>query len=236
MSEAWKESLNQSNEVIKSDRLGVATTVSELERMYVDEKMSCGQIADELEVSHNTAMRFLDRAGIKRREYTDPYENEKYRDGSWLREKYVEEGKTQTEIGEECGVHTNTIGHWLREFDIPIRKQGGDHCKFNFSSNSYAEGYPTWTATGGAADIGYLAVHRLVAVANGADPYKVFSDEMYQVHHRNGFKCDNRPSNLQVIDRRTHGRHHTPDQVHWTDDDMEFAIRFMMNPTQYMRE
>ena len=43
----------------------------------------------------------------------------KYHSEEWLREKYIDEGLTQSEIGDLCDVTQGTIGEWIRKFDIP---------------------------------------------------------------------------------------------------------------------
>lgn len=46
-------------------------------------------------------------------------------------------------------------------------------------------------------------VHALVAIANGEDPYKVFSPT-HSVHHTSRVEWDNRPDNIQVISKSKH--------------------------------
>ena len=227
----WRDTFNEPEQVLKCESIGVTTTAPELKRMYIEEKMSMAQIAEELGASETTISRFMDRAGIERREPIYYYENRDYRDEKWLREQFVEKGRSTTEIADECDVTRSTIGNWINKFGL--RDELTIKCKFYFSSYSTTEGYPTWAATGTGAPQ-HLLVHRLAAIAHGADPYEVFGDNNIQVHHRNGFKCDNRPSNLELIDAKTHGRHHSPDAVQWTDDDVEFIIRFMMDPGKYL--
>ena len=279
---SWTDSLNPSSEVIKSKKLGVTTTKKELEQLYIEKNLTLSEVGEELGVSPSTARRFVDEAGIELRDFTDKYENEKYRDKSWLKQKYLKENKSSREIGSICGVHESTIQFWLSKFAIQknsgcekykeedwLKKEYLDKdrrikdisaecdvtiktiknwlnkfdikkretpvcCRFNFARYKSTDGYPTWSATGCGNDPGYLTVHRLVAIADGADPYKVFSDKNYQVHHRNGFKCDNRPANLELIDRRSHGQHHSPDAYKWKDDDIEFVMKAMINPSKYL--
>jgi hypothetical protein len=51
-------------------------------------------------------------------------------------------------------------------------------------------------------------VHQLVAIAKGANPYKVFSNGRYHVHHKNGIPWDNRPDNLELKSGQVHIREH----------------------------
>lgn len=54
----------------------------------------------------------------------------------------------------------------------------------------------------------YAYVHQLTAIAHGADPYEVFSDGEFQVHHRDELKWNNTPDNLEVKHSADHAKHH----------------------------
>jgi len=56
-----------------------------------------------------------------------------------------------------------------------------------------------------------VSVHQLVAIADGADPHKVFSDGAFHIHHRDGVEWHNAPSNLTVVDAGDHARRHGGD-------------------------
>ncbi len=48
-----------------------------------------------------------------------------------------------------------------------------------------------------------IYLHQLAIIADGADPYRVFSDRV-DVHHRNHIPWDNRASNLELEDSVEH--------------------------------
>ena len=48
-------------------------------------------------------------------------------------------------------------------------------------------------------------VHQLAVIAQGADPEAVFSSGEWHVHHGNGARFDNRPSNLSLVHGAEHG-------------------------------
>jgi len=49
-----------------------------------------------------------------------------------------------------------------------------------------------------------IYLHRLLAVAE----YGIDAVENMDDHHKNGIRWDNRPKNIQLVDKSTHGTHH----------------------------
>lgn len=44
--------------------------------------------------------------------------------GEWLRERYLSDGQTTTQIAAELGLHNVTISRWLRWFGVEVRFPG----------------------------------------------------------------------------------------------------------------
>jgi hypothetical protein len=124
----------------------------------------------------------------------------KYRDKETLQELYIEKGLSTFEIAEKFGCHQTTVSRWLSRHDIEARKP--DHKK---------DGHLNWTRRGYLrfqtkvdGEIKSVYIHRLVAISKfGISP--VLEKD---VHHRNGVKFDNRPENLELLDRSSHARLH----------------------------
>jgi len=51
----------------------------------------------------------------------------RYRNGHWLEVKYWDEGFTQREIAEECGVSPSTVRKYMKRFDVPTRDVEGEN-------------------------------------------------------------------------------------------------------------
>lgn len=71
-----------------------------------------------------------------------------------------------------------------------------------------ADGYERWRDYDPEGPRRAVYVHQLVAIANGADPERVFSGGAFQIHHRDGVHWHNVQSNLELVDAREHGRRH----------------------------
>jgi len=55
----------------------------------------------------------------------------------------------------------------------------------------------------------FARIHQLLVIAEGADPYDVFDGQgETSIHHINGCKFDNRPSNLKLMQHSKHVSHH----------------------------
>ena len=149
---------------------------------------------------------------------------ERYKIGSDLREQYVEKRKTQQEIADEWGVGRNTIHRWLKKHGIDRRNWTGTGA---WNRVQYASFYTETHENGGYEKVGsydpelevmrWTTVHQLTAIADGADPNKVFSNGEYQTHHRTPIPWLNFAENVEVIPRAQH--QHAHQRGEWDEKD-----------------
>jgi DNA invertase Pin-like site-specific DNA recombinase len=153
--------------------------------MY-EEGMSCSEISDEFECSSTPIENRLRENGIELNgsEFVDIQEEE-------LREA-VTESKTVKEIAEKFDCDRSTIDRKLEKYNI-------DPPKYYNKKATLADinGYQAMQC--GVVGKGVL-IHRLLAVSEYG------FDEVCNnvVHHKNGIRWDNRPSNIEVMDRTEH--------------------------------
>ncbi len=127
-----------------------------------------------------------------------------YHDKETLERLYLRKGMSTYEIADHFEVTQPTIHKWIQKHEIPTRKSNRDiHGNFTMSTRGYMM---FQTKVGDKNKM--VKIHRLLAVAaHGFDSVKG-----KDVHHKNGVKWDNRPSNLQVVDPKEHSRMHYDDR------------------------
>jgi hypothetical protein len=91
---------------------------------YIDKNKSTGEISDELDCSHTTVWRWLQRHEIETRAPTRT-PDARLRDPEWMRARYHGDGLTQAEIGELCDCCAKTVREWMSDHDIETRSRGG---------------------------------------------------------------------------------------------------------------
>ncbi len=171
-----------------------------LREMYHEDDMSQYEIADELGCTQVTVSNSMDdfSISIDREEYSKLYDSE------WLDEKYWGEMMSQREIAKELGCAYSTVARWLKNHNIERRKTCKERPPY-FQTNT--QGYET-IASRCDGKLEVVAVHQLLALAEGVDPWKVFSNGEYHVHHENELRWDNRRGNIEMKNRKEHGKHH----------------------------
>lgn len=125
-----------------------------------------------------------------------------------LVELYRERKRLPEQIAEEYDVSAKTIRKTLDRYGIERRdpdelmKQGlrrmppqlrTERRGYVIVRNKHKEDYHK------------VYLHRLLAVAE----YGIEAVEGVDVHHKNGVRWDNRPENIQLLDKSTHGAHHS---------------------------
>jgi len=183
-----------------------------LRYLYEEEQLSTLALAERFGKSRETIRYWMNKHGIERRSSNhEQYQIPKER----LKELYVDEKQSAVEIAEKYGVSAATVTNRLEKHKIKQRnnsqRQRVWHGEF-VPLRLDALGYPRWRDQIAGKEI---SVHRLTAIAHGADPHKIFGE--YHVHHKNAVRWDNRPSNLEMLLEDTHMATHQNDE--WTDRD-----------------
>lgn len=135
-----------------------------------------------------------------------------WRDPSLLEELYHGRGMSQPEIADELGCCVATVSKWMRRHGIPTRGP-----MVGPSLGRTANGYIQFS------DGERTVMSHQLAACIHTDPHEVFDDEAV-VHHGTHHPFDNRPSNLEVMDRGDHARlHHRGDWV-WENGEPRLRV------------
>lgn len=192
-----------------------------LREKYHGERMTMREIADLCDVTNTTIGDWLSRHGIERRDRRDAQRPEgKHTEREWLAEQYHGRGQTLAQIADKCDVDKVTIMNWMDRHDIP-RRDATHHkrvspAQFTVEKDGYER-----AASKNNGKFRQVRIHQLVAIANGADPYKIFSNGEYECHHINGVPWDNRPENIEVLTGSEH------DEIHAAERDRAATGEFL---------
>jgi len=124
-----------------------------LEKRYIREKLSTVQIAKLCEVCDTCIGRNLKKFNIPIRSNAEAkiieynLKNANHQDKKWLRNKYLNEKLSTTQIAKLCRVSDVTVGQWLKKYNIPRRSNGEavylskiNYCKLSEEIIEWIEG------------------------------------------------------------------------------------------------
>jgi len=192
------------------------TDAETLRHLYHEQEMTVYEIAERFGRSYNTVLHHFEKHGIERRSAAESRElrgtnpslpdDAPHSDPEWLREKYHDEGLTLAEVADEAGIESaEAILAQMQHHGIE-RRAKWDHleksvrCRTSRARNGYEQ--IAFTAHNG--DTHYYDVHRLVAIGE----WGLEKVAGMHVHHKNGIRWDNRPSNLELLTPEEHRELH----------------------------
>jgi len=139
-----------------------------------------------------------------------------HRDPDVLMHYYWDEEMSQRDVANELGCSKGTVQAWLKKTDIGARSQSEaqsfERATFTPVNSSGHEHWWVRDPNGGTT----VGVHRLLAIADGADPREVFTGDT-EVHHRTCIPWLNMPGMVEVLTPGEHHRTHTAGE--WTTED-----------------
>ncbi|AFH21445.1 hypothetical protein OSG_eHP1_00075 [environmental Halophage eHP-1] len=175
-----------------------------LKQLYVERGLSIDEVAEELDATRNKVHYQLEKHDIDRRNEGGVFEDAEWRSKSTLKELYHDRGLSTLEIADRYDVTPSGVSKRMNELGIE-KRQSYRHKEPSITLNQH--GYERY-ATGKFGYRDSVFIHRLVVVAEGADPHKVFGDLSHVVHHKNEIPWDNRPENLEVVTQSEHKKIH----------------------------
>jgi len=185
---------------------------------YIENKKSRRELAEQWGCSADTIRYWQEKYGIESRDVGGVEKDAAYRDKETLEELYVEKGMSFTEVAEELGCAVATVQRWMDKHGIQSRKAPQDpthppyHGFRNPPDSSIGEEYEIVSTHIDGVNQS-VPVHRLIAVGHGKlDPSEFWDSEIH-IHHKSGHGLDNRPENLERLDRSEHTKLHSP----WED-------------------
>ncbi|MDS0280326.1 hypothetical protein NDI85_21305 [Halomicroarcula sp. S1AR25-4] len=177
-----------------------------LKTEHHEKEKTTSEIAEEMGCAESTIKTWLRRHGIENRSREIKRSRSLSAEPKELRRLYHDEGLSLQGVADEIGVSRGKVRSDMQFADIP-RRTRLDVIRANCASFGMdMSGYECWR---GATNDRYefLRVHRLLAIACGESPHKVFSGN-YHVHHKNGLKWGNWHSNIELLSPAEHRSKH----------------------------
>jgi len=134
-----------------------------------------------------------------------------FRDKEALERLYHEEMMTLDEIADHFGVSYATIQKWCSKHDIDTRdKKDPSHPPYHtfYRRHDTVGAEYEYVRTSIDGELKLASIHRLVAYAHGIIDAQELFDTHIVVHHKSEHGLDNRPDNLERMERGEHMAHH----------------------------
>lgn len=176
-----------------------------LKRKYLNEGKETTEIAKICDVSSETIRRWLDKHDIPRRGTWLSEENKEN-----IRDTYRETALTHEEIAEKFGISRPHVTDLVDDIE-----------RFNDGSiyrHETDRGYISYQHYRDGEIVARFYEHQIIALLE--HDYELGGENV--THHKNGWKLDNRPENLEVTNRTDHQRRELNGPVgnsgkeHWT--------------------
>jgi len=169
-----------------------------LERLYKQEKLSTPEVAEKLDCSQNTVLKWLNKFEIETRLVGSGKKEQMYQNEEKLKKFYIEKEYSLKEMAILFNCSGPTILNWLNKFNIETRDPNNSNGVCVTKRNGYQ--------SVNIYDETEIGLHRLRML----EDHSLEELEGMHVHHKNENKIDNRKENLELMTPEEHRRHHNP--------------------------
>ena len=153
-----------------------------LREQYIKRGRKTADIADVCECDTSTVRRWLHKHDFRIRE-PDRVADARLKDAQWLREQYVERGRSTADIASECACHPTTVSRWLKKHGIETQRDGPQpgekHPRWNGGTFPYGPGWTERKRRRVRKRDGY----RCVRCGTTQEEHKERHDQKLHVHH-----------------------------------------------------
>ena len=202
-----------------------------LEYLYYEQKQPWTKIAKTLNIRYQEFQKIRDYWDWEYLDYEEYLPDKKYKDENRLRRLHHDEKLSLEEIGRRFGTSGTVIAYWMKKHDIQVINH---HKKAEFVlALSDNHPYPALKLNRDKEGRSYILEHQMVMLAEGRSVKDVFSIYDYEIHHKNRHKCDNRPSNLQMIPKGMHGRISAGTSESYSEGDVFDVVMYILRMGQF---
>lgn len=165
--------------------------------MYHGQNMTMKEIGEKFGVSAGSISYHMDKHNI-------PENPLDLVSDSYLHDLHWEEGLTMKEIGKMFQISKTATHRYFKRNNIPKRtpREAAYNSDVHPQIRTHRRGYTVASSRIPDGSTKRFYVHRLTCFAHFNGSFEDFKDK--QVHHRNKYKWDNRPRNLEALSAQQH--------------------------------